>query len=117
MSWSRYEPSYNTARTEPNMAKSADMTYLTNYVLIGTDCKLAFWCVCVCKSPIPALSPFIKLFDGASASSLVNTILCKENIILGLILRGQKANTRSQKISYLINAIEVSRWSSNKWGI
>ncbi len=88
---------------ESYMAKSADMTYLTNYVLIGTDCKLAFCRVSmsVCKCPIPALSPFIKLFDGASASSSVNTILHKENIILGLILCGQKANTRWQiQLSY-----------------
>jgi len=88
------------------MAKSADMTYLTNYVLIGTDCKLAFLCVCVCvpecKSPIPALSSFIKLFDGASASSLVNTILCKENIILELILRGQKANSLQDRKTSVI---------------
>lgn len=60
------------------------------------------------KSPIPALSPFIKLFDGASASGSVNTILCKENIILGLILCGQKANARPQRVSYSINSIEVS---------
>ncbi len=55
----------------------------------------------MCKSPVPALSPFIKLFDGGSASSSVNTILRKENIISGLIFCGQKAKTRWQNKSVI----------------